>query len=123
MLKIFEENPKLSWFTTIIIGIGIFIISSAPSYGTGSGKSYFAIIYHFFAFFFFGLLLMISTTKGKHKQFFLPAIILSILYAILDELHQYFVRGRFCSFGDILTDSAGILLAFLVYFAIIKIRR
>lgn len=123
MLKLFEENPKLSWFTTIIIGIGIFIISNTPSYGIGSGNNYFSIIYHFFTFFFFGLLLMISSVKGKHTEFFIPAITLSIFYAILDELHQYFVPGRFCSYGDIITDSAGIFLAFLIYFLIIKLRR
>ncbi|MCK4997686.1 VanZ family protein [Candidatus Pacearchaeota archaeon] len=123
MLKIFEENPKLSWFATVIIGIGIFIISSVPSYGTGSGTSHLAVIYHFSAFFFFGLFLMISATKGRRKEFFIPAIILSIIYACLDELHQYLIPRKYCSFGDILTDSAGIFFAFLIYFSIIKLRR
>ena len=122
MLSIFEQNPKLSWFTTLLIGIGIFIISSIPSYGTGSGTSYLPIIYHFCSFFFFGLFLMISSVRGKHKSFFTLAIILSILYAILDELHQYFVPGRYCSIGDIVINSAGIIFAFLIYFATIKLR-
>jgi len=122
MLKLFEKNPKLSWFTTAIIGIGIFIISSTPSYGIGVGVSYLSIVYHFFAFFFFALLLMISTTKGENKEFFTPSIILSIIHAILDELHQYFIPGRFCSFGDVFTDTAGIISAFLLYYFLIKLR-
>ena len=122
MLSIFEQNPKLSWFTTLLIGIGIFIISSMSFYGTDSGTSYLPIIYHFCSFFFFGLFFMISAVRGKHKGFFILTITLSILYAILDELHQYFVQGRYCSLGDIVIDSAGIIFAFLIYFTIIKLR-
>lgn len=125
MLKLFEENPKLAWFTTFVIAIGIFIISSIPScnpYAAGPRVDHLAIIYHFFAFFFLGLFFMISATRGKHIEFFIPAITLAIFYSILDELHQYFVRGRFCSLGDIVTDSAGIFLAFIIYYIIIKCR-
>ena len=122
MISIFEENNKLAWFTTLIIGIGIFVISSMPSYGTGSGGSYLSIIYHFCSFFFFGLFFMISATKGEHKEFFILAIILSILYAALDELHQYFIQGRYCSLGDVAVDSAGIIFAFLIYYLTINLR-
>ena len=40
---------------------------------------------------------------------------LAILYAISDEVHQLFVPGRAFAFADILTDSAGILFAVLIY--------
>ena len=31
------------------------------------------------------------------------------LYAVTDEIHQYFVPGRSCEFRDICIDSAGVL--------------
>lgn len=65
---------------------------------------------------------MISLTKGKSNKFILfLAIILSIAYGISDEVHQLFVLGRYFSLADILTDSAGILVAGLIYS--VRIRR
>ena len=42
-------------------------------------------------------------------------MIIAILYAISDEIHQIFVPTRFFAISDILTDSAGILFATLIY--------
>ena len=118
MIKIFEQNKILSAFTTILIAIGIFIISQAHSnyQGTYPNTELLSVLYHFFAFFFFGLFLLITFTKNKNFEFLIPSIIVSIIYAILDELHQYFVPGRFSSFGDVITDTAGIVLASLMYY-------
>lgn len=50
-------------------------------------------------------------------RYLLPAAIV-FLYAITDELHQYFVPERCCSFRDVLIDTAGgafgILFSFFV---------
>ena len=43
-----------------------------------------------------------------------PAAAIAILYAISDELHQSTVEGRVCSPVDVLIDSAGVALAWLV---------
>ena len=116
MIKLFEENKKLATFTTIIIAIAIFIISSVPDYGqNNAGTSYISTIYHFFAFFFLQLFLLITTTKRNTKHF-LESTTISFLYACLDELHQYFIMGRICSWSDIFADSAGILLATFMYY-------
>ncbi len=40
--------------------------------------------------------------------------VLAVLYAVSDELHQYFVPGRAAMAADVLIDSAGVLLAVLV---------
>lgn len=123
ILTLFEKNFFLSWFTTTLIAIAIFIISSIPAKGGYGSENYLAITYHFLAFFSLAFFLLITTTKGKNKKFIIPSIILSIIYATLDELHQYFIPGRCSSFGDILTDSAGILLATLIYLIILKFRK
>lgn len=116
MIKLFEQNKKLASFTTIIIAIAIFVISSIPGQGTSHGTNYTSTIYHFFAFFFLQLFLLITTTKKSNTKHFSSSIIISFLYACLDELHQYFVQGRFCSLEDIFTDLGGILLATFMYY-------
>jgi VanZ family protein len=111
----FEKHNKTSWIFVILISIIIFYVSSLV---LEPGKTTFywkPIAYHFYAFFFLSVFLLISLTKGKNKKLIFLAIILAILYAISDELHQVFVPGRFFALSDILTDSAGILFAALIY--------
>ncbi|MFQ8632799.1 MAG: VanZ family protein, partial [Intestinibacter bartlettii] len=38
----------------------------------------------------------------------------SVLYAISDEIHQYFVPGRACQFRDVMIDSCGALFGIAV---------
>lgn len=47
-----------------------------------------------------------KNTMFKEKAIHL-AIIISILYGITDEIHQYFVPGRFTSVLDLLANSVG----------------
>lgn len=42
----------------------------------------------------------------KRLRYGIP-IAVSILYAISDEIHQYFVSGRSCQFSDMCIDTAG----------------
>lgn len=51
--------------------------------------------------------------SGKVRSVYL--ILVTIIYAILDEVHQYFVPNRYFSFYDILLDSIGVILGFLFY--------
>ena len=46
--------------------------------------------------------------KGRRR--FLLAVILAVLYAASDEIHQVFVPGRTGRFTDVLIDSIGILM-------------
>ncbi|MCI9560115.1 MAG: VanZ family protein [Lachnospiraceae bacterium] len=43
------------------------------------------------------------------------------LYAISDEIHQYFVPGRACQVRDMLIDSAGVLVGVFSYFVCAKL--
>ncbi len=125
MLNWFEEHSKVSWGITILIALIIFYISSltfGPSSNIGSSNSK-AIIYHIGAFFFLGFFLLISLVRGKLKgNLFLVGILSSIAYGILDEVHQFFVPGRYCSLVDVALDLAGVLLAALIYFILIKLK-
>lgn len=122
MIFWFEKHNKLSWVITILIAIVIFYISSLSFKGAPlGGFGWKTIIYHFYAFFFLSAFLLISLIKGKpKKKKIIPiAIIIAILYGILDEIHQVFVSGRTFSILDILTNSAGILLVGYLYLMIL----
>lgn len=67
---------------------------------------------HFLEYFVLGLLLqfVLSTFKNLgYKKIF--CIAFGVLYAISDEVHQYFVPGRACRLTDVLIDTAGVIVS------------
>lgn len=48
------------------------------------------------------------------RRYALYGIIMAVLFAATDEFHQTFVSGRSGEFGDIVIDSMGILLGYLL---------
>lgn len=118
MISWFEKHNKISWIVTIIIAIIIFYLSSLifPP-GPPGGFPWKSIAYHFYAFLFLEAFLLISIIRGKNenKKFIFIAIIIALVYGVSDEIHQLFVPGRACSLSDVLTDSAGVLFAGLLY--------
>ena len=51
------------------------------------------------------------------------ALIMSVIYAVSDEVHQLFVPGRAGKASDVLIDSIGIVLAFVIITLYIKCRQ
>ncbi|MBD3252237.1 hypothetical protein GF386_00720 [Candidatus Pacearchaeota archaeon] len=118
MIGWFERNNKISWIITILIGIGIFYMSSLQFQSSGSGFGWKPLAYHLTAFFMFSFFLLISLVRGKlNKRDILIAFFISIIYGIFDEIHQIFVPSRAFSLFDILTDSTGVLIAVVIYFS------
>jgi VanZ family protein len=116
MISWFEKHNKLSLTLTLFIALSIFYLSSKPFPGLPSPFSYLSTLYHFFAFFFLAFFLLITLTRGKpSSELITLAILISLAYAISDEIHQFFIPGRYCSFLDILTDFSGIFTASLIY--------
>ncbi|MFN3551031.1 MAG: VanZ family protein [Endomicrobiia bacterium] len=56
----------------------------------------------------------LSYENYRKKGYFL-SIFLSFLYAIFDEIHQYFVPGRHFALTDILIDTVGIILGIFLW--------
>lgn len=59
----------------------------------------------------------------KDRVRMLAALGASAVYAISDEIHQYFVPGRACMASDVLIDSLGALFGIMllkIIFAVIK---
>ncbi|MDO8517592.1 MAG: VanZ family protein [Nanoarchaeota archaeon] len=118
MIRWLEKRRFVSFVFLFLIAIEIFYFSSRPgtAFGTG-GISFIPVMYHFIVFFLLGFF-MILTIKGTNKikpKYVMISVIVSVLYAMSDEIHQLFVPLRSCSFGDLMTDSTGIFLGILIY--------
>ena len=53
----------------------------------------------------------------KNRVRLLSAPVISLVYAVSDEIHQYFVPGRACRFLDIAIDFGGAVCGAAVFFA------
>jgi len=113
----FEKHYIISLIITILIAIFIFYISSKSfEKGTPVDFPYKTIVYHFSIFFLLAFFLSLSLIgKTKNKYYIFIAILISIAYGIFDELHQLFVPNRYCSIGDFLINSTGIILSGIIY--------
>ena len=58
-----------------------------------------------------------------NKKSIIISIIISLLYAISDEVHQAFVPGRSCELRDVLIDSTGSIFGVGIYYLLNRIRR
>lgn len=67
------------------------------------------------------LFIFVSTFLDKTKlQFAIPAAS-SVLYAVSDEIHQYFVEGRACELKDVILDSSGAVIGIICIFLILRL--
>lgn len=62
---------------------------------------------HFTEYLILGILVINMFTKNNAKKSCLLSILLCIIYATSDEIHQIFTPGRACQIKDILIDSVG----------------
>ncbi len=119
MIKWFEKRNALSWTITILIAVFVFYFSSLTFEGIGGGigdTNWMAILYHILIFFFLSLFFFISFIRGKENwKLILFGILILLSYGIIDEIHQFFVPGRFSTFTDVIFDFIGILFALIVY--------
>jgi VanZ family protein len=94
------------WLPVIVWAAVIFLFSSIPSLGTGLGvwDTILRKGAHMTEYAILGLLLLRAVGRE------LPAFALGIAYAITDEIHQHFVRGRHASPIDVLIDTAGVAI-------------
>jgi len=81
---------------------------------------------HFTVFCVLGILLCntisLYPNAVRLQKIVLP-LSLGILYACIDELHQYFVPGRACQIRDVCIDTAGVLTGVLLVLWFGRMRR
>ena len=73
---------------------------------------------HFIEYFILGILVTNFITRYDKK--IIIAILLCIIYATSDEIHQIFVPGRSCQIIDIMIDSLGSIMGIYLYKLITK---
>ena len=77
---------------------------------------------HFSEFFLLGILSSVffaTFTDIKLKLRVILALLLGLLYAVSDEIHQLFIEGRACRFTDVFIDFSGVLLAIVFTYLIV----
>jgi hypothetical protein len=97
-----------NWLPSVIVMAVIFSLSSVagPTIDKfGLNKEPYQINAHFFLFMF----LCAAYYKATKNIFY--SVILTFIYAILDETHQMFTPFRSSSIFDILVDSMGALIS------------
>lgn len=72
------------------------------------GMTIMLAIYHFFRY--------------RVISLIIPELI-AVLYAATDEYHQYFVPGRYGTYGDVIIDGFGALVGILIYYKIASVLR
>ena len=80
---------------------------------------------HFSIYTVVGLLMMslMNTYKLKQSKRIWISLIVGVLYASSDEIHQYFVPGRSCEFGDVCIDLCGAMRGILSVYVVYLINR
>ena len=118
MIKWIEKNRYAAIILTILIAVEIFYFSSIPGGRVETGGiRIIPILYHFLVFFLFNFFLLLSIIGDKKIKikYMVIALMISIIYAFLDEFHQIFVAFRNPSIQDVLTDTAGIFSSVALY--------
>ena len=76
---------------------------------------------HFAEFAVLGLLLFLCL-KGVRHIVSMPWIV-GTIYAVTDEIHQYFVPGRACELTDVIIDSIGVVCGIMIALIIALLMR
>ena len=110
------RRRALLWGPVVAYMVAIYYVSaqSAPPI---VGPAVSDKVAHAIAYFGFGVLAFRAVAGGLVAQVTAPraaaTMILSIVYAITDEVHQLFVPGRNGDVVDVLADAAGAALALM----------
>lgn len=105
-----------------VIDIGINIVDSIRNEKTENKellieKLTFTVrkIAHFLEYLILGILMYRVVSDYTNKNVLILSILLCILYATTDEIHQIFINGRDGNIKDVLVDSIGIIIGCLIY--------
>jgi VanZ family protein len=98
-----------AWLPVVLWAALIFSFSAVPDLGTGLGTWDFVLrkIAHACEYAVLGLLLYRATRREQ------LAVLMGVLYAATDELHQHFVPGRHATVRDVAIDAGGVLAGVL----------
>lgn len=108
----------IDWLPAILIILVIFALSSIPGPAidnAGLKKASLQISAHFILFMF------LTIAYYKATKNILLSILLTVLYSVLDEIHQLFTFMRSSSLFDVCVDSLGSLISGLFLWKLLPI--
>lgn len=134
------KNHKLSIVLVLIWASLIFIMSSFDATDSSNQSNFIVNIIsnifnienvkllsiiirklaHYTEYLILGILVINMFTKNNISKSYLLSIILCVIYATSDEIHQLFIPGRACQIKDILIDSVGSITGIYLYKLLIK---
>ena len=121
-MKKFSEYTFIWYHLPVILyGIGIFILSSIPDINAPDlGFEPQDKLYHILFYTPFGYFIARSLSRQNYfikvkQKYLILAVLLGVLYGISDEIHQYYVPGRYSSFWDAVADGLGVCLGVYLY--------
>lgn len=113
-----KHKKQYVYFPLVLYWLILLVATSLPS------KSVPAIgihdkFEHFFAYLILTLLLGLTfhfqeKCGNLNRNWLRWTAIVGIFYGIIDELHQYFIPGRFCEFLDLLSNTLGIVFGIIL---------
>ena len=100
-----------AWVPIVLWAAVIFAFSSVPSLSSGLGTWDLILrkIAHLSEYAILGVLLLRAIQRPA------VAILAGGLYAVTDEIHQHFVRGRHAAWYDVLIDTIGVATGVLAW--------
>ena len=100
-----------AWAPIVLWAAVIFAFSSIPSLSSGLGTWDLILrkIAHLSEYAILGALLLRAIQRPA------VAMLAGALYAVTDEVHQHFVRGRHAAWYDVLIDTVGIAIGMLAW--------
>lgn len=128
MIRFLEKNKVLMIYIPLCVyWATLLLLTSLPSNNIPSLKVSDKLA-HFLAYLGLGFLLSLTSRiqskfprlKDNHYVFTYSVI---MLYGLIDELHQYFIPGRYCDYLDWIADMAGAAVGVLLLDLIIGIDR
>ncbi len=114
----------LYWFPVVVyMGIIYYFSSKTGAQISLPTPDYLAHGVEYYGLSWLFIFAWVGSKAGKLKQGHWLAVLFCFLYGVSDEFHQSFVPGRDASGLDLVADTAGAVLAQLVWFGRNKFRR
>ncbi|MBZ0199793.1 MAG: VanZ family protein [Ignavibacteriaceae bacterium] len=123
--KILEKKVYLVYAPLAVYWAAIAVATSIPAKSLPK-TSINDKIEHILAYFGLGFLLSFALyAQGKYiflkNNYAISALLITLIYAVVDEIHQLLIPGRQCDILDMIADLAGAIAGIILIKVIVKI--
>ena len=109
------QSPVIFWAIVLFIFSSIHHPPQVKLFISFDDKFKHVVVYCIFGFFIARAFYNQMRYSSLKRNLFLFTLLLGTLYGISDEFHQYFVPGRSSDILDVVADSIGTTIGFLIF--------